>query len=51
MKKTRHTVTDIIMKTIVAKSVKTAARNANSACFWWSNQPAVPKDLKKLRKF
>ena len=51
MKKTRHAVTNIIMKTIVAKSVKAAEQNANSACFWWMNQPTVPKDLKKLRKF
>ncbi|WP_294750064.1 cyclic lactone autoinducer peptide [uncultured Ruminococcus sp.] len=51
MKKTRHAVTNIIMKTIVAKSVKAAEQNANSACFWWMNQPTVPKDLRKLRKF
>lgn len=51
MKKTRHTVTDIIMKTIVAKSVKAAEQNVNSACFWWHNQPTPPKDLKRFRKF
>ena len=51
MKKTRHAVTDIIMKTIVAKSVKVAEQNANSACFFLHNQPVPPKDLKKLRKF
>jgi len=40
-----------IMKTIVAKSVKAAEQNANSACLWIANQPTPPKDLKKFRKF
>jgi cyclic lactone autoinducer peptide len=51
MKNTRHAVTNIIMKTIVSKSVKAAEQNANSICFWWLYQPTPPKDLKKLRKF
>lgn len=40
-----------IMKTIVAKSVKAAEQNANSACVYIFNQPTPPKDLKKFRKF
>ena len=51
MKLTQNTVKSKIMKTIVAKSVKAAEQNANSACVWVFNQPEPPKELKKLRKF
>ena len=51
MKKSQNPVKTMLMKTIVARSVKAAEQNANSACVWWLNQPIPPKDLKKLRKF
>lgn len=38
---------EIISKVIL----KTAAKEANSACLFLSYQPKTPADLKKLRKF
>lgn len=51
MKLSKNTVRTKIMKNIVAKSIKEAEHNANSACAWWVYQPQPPKDLKKFRKF
>lgn len=51
MKLSQNTVRTKLMKNIVAKSIKAAEQNANSACAWWINQPQPPKDLKKFRKF
>lgn len=40
------------ISTMIQKiAIRTAEQNANAACVWFHNQPALPEAVKKLRKF
>jgi cyclic lactone autoinducer peptide len=44
-------LTKLPLKIVSSMALKTARREANSACLFMGYQPKAPSDMKKLRKF